>query len=52
MGTLVAGGVVLAMVAWAIKTLKKEGIGCSGCKGGCSGNCAGCSHCSHESHTK
>ncbi len=48
MGTLVVGAIVLAVVIVAIKTIKKDGIGCD-CGSGCSGNCR---HCSQTHHTE
>lgn len=53
MGTFIAGAVVLVFVGLAIKTLKKDGLGCPGCKDGCSGHCSGsCCHCEQECKTK
>ncbi|MCL2024116.1 MAG: FeoB-associated Cys-rich membrane protein [Oscillospiraceae bacterium] len=41
-GTIIAGGVVIALLAWAVVYLlrKKKRGGCAGCD--CNGACEGC----------
>ncbi|MDQ0508864.1 hypothetical protein QO008_001325 [Peptoniphilus ivorii] len=38
MGNILVGGLLIAAIAWAVRSVKKSGGGCDSCAG-CSGQC-------------